>query len=457
MHPGTKHRARAADEGATPAERDAAHSLRETIAFSSRIETYISNPRRTPRTGAAAVAPSAAAARASDQATVREIRRVAALSSGRCAEARQQGRSREEASIRRRVRARIGEDEDDDDDDDDDDGQDSTRTLLALEARGSCELAQALPPRVDDRQLARCCRFTDAYPLASYAGLVRYTPRLVNVVTLSDVAPVEGSTTTLPLDLAHIATHCAGAYFAPRRFAAVQLAMHKTPRARVLVFHTGRIVGTGTTGPVSARLAVMQAIQRLAAEADVHLRVKSFEVKNAVGAVTLGATINCEEFAQTHTDTVHYDRSSFVGMVRRPPPCPPCPPAAAPLSRVAPAWQTWRPRNSPVCAEIYSTGRVNIPGGKSLRDVLTGFARLVPELLEFSSSGGTHAAPATPLLRDAAAAAAEAVDDDGDAAELGLTEDLPGTPDLGFAVDLLAGWGNACEPHGLQPTAPVFP
>ena len=67
---------------------------------------------------------------------------------------------------------------------------------------------------------------------------------------------------------------------------------------------------------MSARLAVMQAIQRLAAEADVHLQVKSFEVKNAVGAVTLGATINCEEFAQTHTDTVHYDRSSFVGMVR---------------------------------------------------------------------------------------------------------------------------------------------
>ena len=115
-----------------------------------------------------------------------------------------------------------------------------------------------------------------------------------------------------------------------------------------------------------------------------------------------------------------------------------------------------------MCAEVYSTGRVNIPGGKSLRDVLTGFARLVPELLEFSSSGGTHAAPATPLLHGAAAV--EAVDDDGgDAAELGLTEDLPGTPDLGrgedlgFAVDLLAGWGNACEPHGLQPTVPASP
>jgi TATA-box binding protein (TBP) (component of TFIID and TFIIIB) len=343
MHRGTTHRARTTDEGATPSERDASHSLRETLELSGRIEAYISNPRRTPRAGTGGAAPPADATRTNDRATVREIRRVAALSSERCAEARQRGRAREEADIRRRVRARTGEE----DDCDDCDGHDSSRVLLALEARGSCELAQSPPPRVDDSQLARCCRFTDAYPLALYAGLVRYTPRLVNVVSLSDVAPVEGSTTTLPLDLAHIATHCAGAYFAPRRFAAVQLAMHKTPRARVLVFRTprpprtrtrttpvhyqtldaahstsadtGRIVGTGTTGPVSARLAVMQAIQRLAAEANVHLHVKSFEVKNAVGAVTLGATINCEEFAQTHTDTVHYDRSSFVGMVRRPP------------------------------------------------------------------------------------------------------------------------------------------
>lgn len=297
------------DRGTTSSEHEAVKTLRETLDFTRRVESYISNPRRPSRSGASAPqASSAKAARATDHSTILEIRRVAARSSERCAEARQMGRLREEESIRNRVRLRNG-------DEGGDDGG-APRELLALEAMGSRELARLPPPPIGDVQLARCCRFTDAYPLALYAGLVRYTPRLVNVVTLSDVAPIEGSTTTLPLDLAHIATHCAGAYFAPRRFAAVQLAMHKTPRARVLIFHTGRIVGTGTTGPVSARLAVMQAIERLAAEANVHLYVKSFEVKNAVGAVTLGATINCEEFAQTHTDTVHYDRSSFVGMVR---------------------------------------------------------------------------------------------------------------------------------------------
>lgn len=254
---------------------------------------------------------------------------MAAKVSKRCSRARREERSRLEAQLRY-----VPEEGDE--------GAQTSQSspLLMLGAADQSALATRPLPPVGDRQLERCCRFTDAYPLASYAGLVRYTPRLVNVVTLSDVLPVEGSGTTLPLDLAHIATHCTGAYFAPRRFAAVQLATHKRPRARVLVFRTpsplerarlrryflmvaspasadtGRIVGTGTTGAVSARLAVMQAVSRLAKEANIHLRVTSFEVKNAVGAVTLGATVNCEEFAQTHTDTVHYDRSSFVGMVR---------------------------------------------------------------------------------------------------------------------------------------------
>lgn len=44
-----------------------------------------------------------------------------------------------------------------------------------------------------------------------------------------------GSGVTLPLDLKHIASRCVGSYFAPKRFAAVQLAF-ATPRCRVLVF-----------------------------------------------------------------------------------------------------------------------------------------------------------------------------------------------------------------------------
>ena len=47
--------------------------------------------------------------------------------------------------------------------------------------------------------------------------------------------PVPGSGLTLPLDLHAIGARCTNAYYAPKRFAAVQLAF-SNPRCRVLVF-----------------------------------------------------------------------------------------------------------------------------------------------------------------------------------------------------------------------------
>ena len=58
------------------------------------------------------------------------------------------------------------------------------------------------------------------------------------VLCLSSVAeaiPVEGSGVKLPLDLRKIATRCKNAYYAPKKFSAVQLA-YSEPRCRVLVF-----------------------------------------------------------------------------------------------------------------------------------------------------------------------------------------------------------------------------
>lgn len=206
---------------ATLAEHNAAQELCKALAFSRQIETYISNPRRSGHEGTTATA--------NDRTTVRAIRRVAAHSSARCAKIRRTERTHKEADVWRRVRAREGESESN--------GHNMPCALLTLKTQDSAEFAER-PLFIDDEALAHYCRFVDAYPLAPYAGFVQHVPRIVNVVTLSDVAPIEGTTTTLPLNLAHIATHCVGAYFAPRRFAAVQLAMHKTPRARVLIFRT---------------------------------------------------------------------------------------------------------------------------------------------------------------------------------------------------------------------------
>ena len=132
------------------------------------------------------------------------------------------------------------------------------------------------------------------------------------IAQLAEAVPIPGSGLTLPLDLHAIAARCTNAYYAPRRFAAVQLAFNKQ-RSRVLVFHTGRLVGTGCSGPMQARLAILKAARQLAVEANVHVHIRKFNVINQVGAVAIGAKLDCDAFASTHSATSHYDRASFVG------------------------------------------------------------------------------------------------------------------------------------------------
>ena len=122
------------------------------------------------------------------------------------------------------------------------------------------ELERAL---LTDTHLNKLRRFTDGVALKGFRHLLNLVPRQVNVVTLVEAFPVKGSGTTLPLDLRHIASRCRGCYYAPRRFSAVQLAFNN-PRCRVLVFHTGRVVGTGTQGVVAARVALQLARRQLA-------------------------------------------------------------------------------------------------------------------------------------------------------------------------------------------------
>lgn len=211
-----------------------------------------------------------------------------------------------------------------------------------------------------DEALSKMARFTDKFNLKKYEPFLHYVPRLVNVVTLAEAIPVEGSGTTLPLDLHRIAARCRNSYFAPKRFSAVQLAYNE-PRCRVLVFHTGRMVGTGCSGPMAARLALLRAQRQLYTDADVHIHLRHFNVINQVGAASLRATLNCEEFATAHSSTAHFDVKSFVGLA-------------------------WRPAGEPICCEIYSTGRANLPGSIVERQLHESFMNMLPELLRYSSA-----------------------------------------------------------------------
>ena len=210
---------------------------------------------------------------------------------------------------------------------------------------------------LSDEFLSKLSRYTDGVPLKPFENALDLVPELVNLVSLADALPLDGS--PLPLNLKKIACRCKGAiYYAPRRFTAVQFP-YDEPRSRVLLFHTGRLVGTGCDSPAAAKLAVIRALKSISEDAGIQIGLRRFCVINQVGAITLGARLDCNKFADVHSATSHYDAKSFVGLA-------------------------WRPFGEAICSEIYSTGKSNLPGSRRERQLLRSFSRMAPELLRLS-------------------------------------------------------------------------
>ena len=274
------------------------------------------------------------------------------------------------------------------------------------------------------------------YPQPPVASLTFVLP----IAQLAEAVPVPGSGLTLPLDLHAIGARCTNAYYAPKRFAAVQLAF-SNPRCRVLVFHTGRLVGTGArfgphthtpaspprapflysclhctgcSGPMAARMAILKAARQLAVEAKVYVHIRKFSVINQVrvraGAGAGGAGggngspglpgLQFQIF-ETHLYRSARSRSTPSSAAT---PLPPRTrrrrttiarrlwalrgvPEGSP-SAVVRSWPITRPASfahgACTCAEIYSTGKANLPGSTRQRDLLGSFSRMVSELLRHS-------------------------------------------------------------------------
>ena len=101
-----------------------------------------------------------------------------------------------------------------------------------------------------------------------------------------------------------------------------------------------------------------------------------------VGAVALGASLDCDMFADAHSADSHFDKSSFVGLAV-------CMIRSNQLVLVHDACvlscAQWRPSRETICSEAYSTGKMNLPGSRRERHMLNSFARMAPELFRFSS------------------------------------------------------------------------
>jgi hypothetical protein len=155
---------------------------------------------------------------------------------------------------------------------------------------------------------------------------------------------------------------------------------------------------------MAARLAILKAARQLAVEAGVYVHVRKFSVINEVrvfkhqapcswrdaswrwqvGAVSIDARLDCDAFASTHSATSHYDRASFVGLAWRPGGESVCCGALICVCSTRLSLPALTSSNSHARAEIYSTGKANLPGSTRQRDLLASFARMVSELLRHS-------------------------------------------------------------------------
>lgn len=148
---------------------------------------------------------------------------------------------------------------------------------------------------------------------------------------------------------------------------------------------TGRLVGTGSDNPAAAKLAILKAVKIIQKEAGVSIAIRRFSVINQVhrdtciqhppnipistdtpslaqvGAATLGASLDLDGFSAAHRDSANFDRSLFVGL-------------------------PWRAPHEACCAEIYSTGKMNLPGSRRSRDLLKSYSQMAPEMLRMSDN-----------------------------------------------------------------------
>ena len=246
---------------------------------------------------------------------------------------------------------------------------------------------------LSDEFLSKLSRYTDGVPLKPFENALDLVPELVNLVSLADALPLDGS--PLPLNLKKIACRCKGAiYYAPRRFTAVQFP-YDEPRSRVLLFHTGRLVGTGCDSPAAAKLAVIRALKSISEDAGIQIGLRRFCVINQVGAITLGARLDCNKFADVHSATSHYDAKSFVGLA-------------------------WRPFGEAICSEITPRASRTCPGRgeRQLR---------VPSRAWHPSCSGCRRSPSWPRVQRRPACGASALGEDVDRAARGdgkrLTEE----------------------------------
>ncbi|KAI3438882.1 hypothetical protein D9Q98_001297 [Chlorella vulgaris] len=185
-------------------------------------------------------------------------------------------------------------------------------------------------------------------------------PQLQNVVATVNLE--------CKLDLKNIALHARNAEYNPKRFAAVIMRIRE-PKSTALIFHSGKMVCTGTKSEAEARIA-SRKYAKILQKLSYAVAFKEFKIQNMVGSCDVKFPIRLEGLASTHAVFCSYEPELFPGLI-------------------------YRMVDPKIVLLIFVSGKVVLTGAKKREDIYRAFEAIYPVLQTFRK-GGMIAAPNAP-------------------------------------------------------------
>eukprot|EP01083_Nonionella_stella_P315229 1138159_1 len=177
-------------------------------------------------------------------------------------------------------------------------------------------------------------------------------PQTQNVVATMNVA--------CRLDLKEIVTRSRNSEYNPKRFAAVVMRIRE-PKSTALIFQTGKIVVTGARSEDKAWIAARK-YARILQKLDFPAQFRDFKIQNIVGSCGLGFPIRLEGLALKHTQFSSYEPELFPGLI-------------------------YRMNDPKIVILAFVSGKIVLTGAKSQREILNGFNKIYPILVQFRKDG----------------------------------------------------------------------
>ncbi len=117
------------------------------------------------------------------------------------------------------------------------------------------------------------------------------------------------------LDLTKIARGLTSICYNPGRFGAAVL-RHRRPHGTVLIFHTGKIVVTGTKSVAESK-KLARIIGRKILKLGFPVKFGNFNTQLVVGSFNTGFRININELRNSNCDNATYEPELFAAVVYR--------------------------------------------------------------------------------------------------------------------------------------------